>query len=125
MPRHFIMFSLFHYLQPLSLHPPSSVPHPPFCLPSLHHSVILIHLSVFCHTVTLSPSFPSFVLCHTLITSPQHPFITPCLPIPTLSTLHSISCDSMSHFLHSPYYRICCTSPSLVVFKSFKLVVIP
>ena len=43
MLRHFTMFSLFCYLQPLSLHPPFSVPCPP---------------SVLCRFVTLSPSFP-------------------------------------------------------------------
>ena len=45
----FILVSLFCYSQPSSLHPPSSVPHPPFC--------------------PLSPSFPSSILHHSLTTS--------------------------------------------------------
>ena len=112
---------------------------------NLCHSILcplsLVHLSVLCHSVTLSPSFPSFVLCHPpsllsislssnslplcpiLFLSSQHPFITPCLSVPTSSTLHSVPCDSVSHFLHSLYYPICHTTPSLVIYKSFQLVV--
>ena len=69
----------------------------------------------------MSPN--SLPLCPVLLLSSQHPFITPCLPILTLSTLHSVPCDSVSHLLHSPYYPVCCPTPSLVVYESFQLVV--
>ena len=124
----FTIFFLFHYLQPLSLCPLSSVPCPPFHPPSLCHSVTLV--PVLC---LLSPSLllsvymsPNSLPLHSiLLLSSQHLFITPCLPIPTLSTFHSILCDSVSHFLHSLYYPVCCPTPSLVVYKSFQLLVYP
>ena len=72
-------------------------------------------------SISLSPN--SLPLCPVLSLSSQHLFITPCLPILTLSTLHSIPCDSVSHFLHSPYYPVRCPTLSLVVYKSFQLVV--
>ena len=130
----FIMFYLFHCLQPLSsvlcplstflsfiLHPLSTF-HPP----PLHHSVTLVpilHLPSPSSLLSISLSPNSLPLHSILFLSSQHLFITPCLPVPTLSTLHSVPCDYVSHFLHSPYYPVCCTSPSLVVYKSFQLVV--
>ena len=105
---------LFHVLypiqQPLSLCPSitssilcslssitSSLPH--FCLLS---SIPLTTCSIFC---LLTPC--SFVLFLSLPF--QHLFITPCLPIPTLTTYHSVSCDTVSHFLHSPHYSEPCS----------------
>ena len=43
--------SLFHYPQPLSLHPPSSIPCPPFHPPLLCHSVTLVSIL---HPLSLS-----------------------------------------------------------------------
>ena len=107
----FILFFLFCYPQPLSLHPPSSVPHPPFCPPSFSFpSSVLRHPLITSFHILSSNSLP---LHSILFLSSQHLFITPCLPILTLSTLHSVPCDSVSHsyILH--------TTPSLVVYKSF------
>ena len=114
-----ILSSLFHNQQPSSLCP--SILHP-LSISILHHpsfpSVSLTTCSVSC---TLTPC--PFVLFLSL--SSQHPSITPCLPIPTLSTWHSVPCDSVSHFLHSPYYPVCHITLSPVIYKSFQLVVIP
>ena len=125
MPWHFIMFSLFHYLQPPSLRPLSTFPssitlslcHPHSCPLS---SITLI-TSFYLHVSQLlaSPFCPIFLL------SSQHLFITPCLTVLTLSTLYSIPCDSVSHILHSPYYPVRCPTLSLVVCKSFQFVVYP
>ena len=117
------MFSLFHYLQPLSLCPSSSIPCPPFHPPSLCHSVTLVpvlHLP--------SPLITSFhIPVSQLLASLSHSiFIFPTsihYSLPPHSNVVYVPCDSMSHFLHSLYYPICCTSPSLVVYKSFQLVV--
>ena len=62
----FIMFSLFCYLQPLSLHSLISIPCPPFHPPSLCHSTTLIPI--------LHPPSP-----------PHHFFPYPCLPTPCFS----------------------------------------
>ena len=98
----FIMFSLFCYLQPLSLCPPSSIPCPPSITLSLCHScshpLSSITLSSF---LSISLSSNSFPLHSILFLSSQYPFITPCLPILTLPTLHSVPCGYVSHFLHS------------------------
>ena len=63
----FIMFFLSCYLQPPSLHPPSSILCPTFHPPSLHHSVTLIPI--------LYPPSPSSHLP------------SPCLPTPCCSVL--------------------------------------
>ena len=122
MPQHLFCFpySVTHNLC-------HSIPCPPFCPLSLCHSVTLIPI--------LHPPSPS----HHFF--PYLCLLTPCLSIPFysyfpnicslplaspfqhLSTLHSVPCDSVSHFLHSPYYPVCHTTPSLVVYKSFQLVV--
>ena len=113
MPQH-----LFHFLIPSLVHLPSSI------TLSLHHP----HSHPL-SSVTLSPllsmslSSDSLPLCPVLFLSSHYPIITPCLPIPTLSILHSVPCDSVSHFVHSPYYSVHCTTPSIVVYKSFQLVV--
>ena len=97
----------------------SSVLHPllilcPLSLPHSHlpSSIPLTTCSIF-HLLTPCP----FVMFLSL--SFQHLFITPCLPIPTLSTQHSVPCDSVSHFLHSPHYPIHHITLSPVVYKSF------
>ena len=121
MPWHLFCFpySVTHNLYHSILHPPSLVHlsilyHPHSCPPS---SITLSSL------LSVSLSFGSLPLHSTLSLSSEHPFITPCLPVLTLSTLHSVPCDSVSHFLHSPYYPVCRTTPSIVVYKSFQLVV--
>ena len=126
MPWHLLCFlhSITYDLHYSILHPPSLV-HLlssitlSLCQPHSHppSSVTLSSLL----SVSLSPN--SLPLHSILFLSSQHLFITPCLPILILSTLHSIPCDSTSHFLHSPYYPACHTTPSLVVHKSFWLVV--
>ena len=101
---------------------PSSIPCPPS---TLHHLITpsplflssIIHLSHHLFHISI------FWLCSVLFLSSQHLSITPCLPVPTLTTYYSGPCDSVSHFLHSPYYPIHHTTPSLVVYKSFWLVV--
>ena len=112
------MFSLFHYPQPSSLHPPSSVPCPPS----------LVHLSILCHFVTPSPSFTSSILHHSLIPS----F---CIPVSQLlaSLFNSIFSTSVQYSLppHSnfvyftfhPLWLCESFSTSLVAYKSFWLVV--
>ena len=116
---YFVTYNLCHFiLCPLSLvHLLSSVTSS-LCHPHSHppSSITLITSSV-----SMSPN--SLPLYPVLLLSSQHPFIPPCLPILTLSTLHSVPCDSVSHFLHSLYYPICCPTLSLVVYKSFQLVV--
>ena len=71
----------------------------------------------------MSPN--SLPLYSILLLSSQHLFLTPCLPVLTSSTLHSVPCNSVSHFLHSPYYPVCRPTLSLVVYKSFQFVVYP
>ena len=83
---------------PNTLHLPSSV----------HTSICHLLTSVFC--IPLLCSFVPF-----LSLSSHHLSIILCLPFPTLTTQHFIPCDSVSHLLHSPYYTICHTTPSLVV----------
>ena len=103
---------------------------------NLYHSVFhlpsLIHLSILCHSITLSPSFLSFVLHHSL---------TPSFRIPLFQLLASPSCSiiifptsvhyslpphsnfvyltfcPLRHFLHSLYYPVCHPTPSLVVYS--------
>ena len=109
--------------------------HSDLCPPFLVHLLSPITLSL-CHLCSynlssstlssllfVSLSSDSLPLHPVLFLSFQHPFITPSLPVPTSSTLHSIPCDSVSHFLHSPYYPTRHTTLSLVVYKSFRLVV--
>ena len=121
--------------------------HVPYPLTNnLCHSILLSSVpcppSILCHLVTMSPlilifcipslsplvhipysNFLSLVQFLSLFS--QHLFITPCLPVPTLTTYYSVPCDSVSHFLHSPYYLICHITLSTVVYKSFQLVSIP
>ena len=122
MPQHLLCFPY-----PITYNLHHSVLHPP----SLVHLPSSITLSL-CHPCSCPPSssllsvsmYPNSLPLRSILSlSSRHPFITPCLPIPTLSTLHSIPCDSLSHFLHSPYYPIHHPTPSLVVYKSFQLVV--
>ena len=127
MPQHLLCFpySVTYNLRHSVLHPPSPV-----------------HLSVLRHSITLSPLFPSSIFHHS-----HHFFPSPCLPTPCLSIpfyyylsnicslllaspfrLHLsyiLSLVTLSHFLHSLYYPVCCPTPSLVVYKSFRLVVYP
>ena len=122
MPWHFIMFSLFHYLQPLSLCLLSSVHHPPFCLLSL------------CHFITLIS-----VLCPLSLSHPFFPY--PSLPTPCLSILFYYYLPNIHSLLLASLFRLCLpyilslvtlwvifyilyTTLSLVVYKSFQLVVL-
>ena len=85
-----------------------------FCVPysinNLRHSVLLSSItlvSVLCLSLTTCSVFPSsdsLPLCSILFLSSQHLSITPCLPVLTLTSYHSVPCDSVSHFLHSLYY---------------------
>ena len=123
MPQHFIMFSLFCYLQPPSLHPLSSILCPP---------------SVLCHFVTPSPSLPSSVTLSSLLSISLSPNSL-LYSIFTFATSIHYSLPPRSNFVYltfhplwlyesfllSLYYPVHCTSPSLVVYKSFWLVVIP
>ena len=79
-----------HVISPSSI--TLSLHHPHSCPPS---SITLSSLL----SISLTPN--SLPLHSILSLSSQHLFITPCLPIPTLSTLHSVPCDSVSYFLHS------------------------
>ena len=126
MPQHFIMFtySVTYNLHHSVLHPPFLVHLPSSITSSLYHPSSHHPSSITLSSLpSISPSPNSLPLCSVLLLSSQHPFITPCLPVPTLSTLHSVPCDSVSHFIHSPYYPIHCPTPSPVVYKSFQLVV--
>ena len=113
-----------------------------FCVPysitnNLCHSVfpssVLCSSSILHHFITLSPLIPIFCLLSLIPLVPSsnfwllvpfvlflslsswHPFISPCLLIPTLTTYYSVPCESVSHFLHSPYYPIHCITLSPVV----------
>ena len=123
MPWHF--YYVFLIPLPATSVTPSSIPPSLVHLPSCHpHSRPLSSITLSSLlSISLSPN--SLPLYSILLLSSQHLFITPCLPISTLSTLHSVPCDSVSHFLHSLYYPVCHPTPSLVVYKSFRLVVYP
>ena len=81
-----------------------------FCFPSsILHSYFDSSFTYFCIPYSALCSFVPFLLL-----SFHHLSIIPCLPFPTLTTWHSIPCDSVSHFLHSLYYTIHRITPSLV-----------
>ena len=131
------IFSLFFFFDFLL---DSMMPQDLFCLPysvtnNFHHSVPCLSLSSITPLSHLLSSISLTTCSVSCILTPcpfvlllslsfQHLSITPCLPIPTLSTYYSVPCDSVSHFLHSPYYPVCHITPSPVVSKSFQLVVI-
>ena len=82
---------------------PLSTFHPP----SPHHSITprsYLPPSIYLTTCPVFRLLTHFPLVLFLPLSSQHPFITPCLPILTVTTYHSVPCDSVSHFLRSPYY---------------------
>ena len=100
----FYLSLVFDYL--LDSVMPQHLFHVPYSITNnLHHSVFLssiLHpLFIFCHSSFPSsishlshhlfylPSSGSLFFCSILSLSSQHPFITPCLPIPTLTTYHS------------------------------------
>ena len=122
-------YYVFLILLPTTSITPSSVLHPSSTI--LSSITLSLHHPHSCplSSVTLSPllfvslSSNSLPLHPILLLSSQHLLITPCLPVLTSSTLHSVPCDSVSHFLHSPYYPTCLATPSIVVYKSFWLVV--
>ena len=87
-----LLSSVFHlyylsYDLPKTFHLPSFI----FC-PSIHTSFTFVFYI---------PSLCSFVPF--LLLSFHH---LSSLPFPTLTTQHSIPCDSVSQLLHSPYYTI-------------------
>ena len=114
------MFRILHlatFILPSSLLLSSLLPPP-----SPPHSHLPSSISLTTCFIFRLPTPCPFVLFLSL--SFQHLLITPCLPVLTLTTYHSVPCDSVSHFLHSSYYPICCITPSPVVYKSFQLVAI-
>ena len=103
MPKHLLCFpySVTYNLRHSILHPPSLVHLPSPVTSSLHHLHSRHSSSVTLSSLlSISLSSNSSPLCSGLFLSFQHLFITPCLPILTLSTLHS---------LHSPSYSKPCS----------------
>ena len=102
---HYLTFCLtsryFHYFCLLSLFLIlwSSEKHSIFHLPSFHPSIPTSFTFVF-------PYSAYMFLCSVsiIIFLPSVHYSLPSFP--TLTTQHSIPCDSVSHLLHSPYYTI-------------------
>ena len=85
MPQHLfhVLYSVTNNLHHSILHHLSTF-HPPSPLfPSS-----ILHLSLT--TCSIFPSSDSLPLCSILFLSSRHPFTTPCLPVPTLTTYHSV-----------------------------------
>ena len=96
-------------------------------LPNTHcllSSVPHLHFnSSFAYFHLLSST--SMFLCSILLLYFHHLSITPCLPFPTLTTQHSISCDSVGHLFTfsilycSPYYLKSCSIKFLPIYTYF------